>query len=273
LFQHVQISFTDLSEWMPMLKIAQLSDPHLGPNPEFELGGVCTLESFRTVLAEVRKQQPDLIVVSGDISAEPDLFAYQQFFDSFDFSQPPMVWLPGNHDSLELIARAPKQMPYRKRFVFNGWQLLLLNSSIEDQPQGVLPQRDLEMTRQSLEECHLPTAIFLHHPVMPVGSRWLDKQRVANAEELEAIVQQFDHVKGVFCGHVHQAYSEWRDGRLYASAPSTCVQFLPNSDDFALSNQNPGYLMHRFSRTGKIHSQVHRVHLANFSIDTRCVGY
>ncbi len=40
------------------------------------------------------------------------------------------------------------------------------------------------------------------------------------------------------------------------STPSTCAQFLPNSDDFALDSRPPGYRWLELSSDGSISTRV-----------------
>ena len=40
------------------------------------------------------------------------------------------------------------------------------------------------------------------------------------------------------------------------SSPSTCAQFLPNSDDFALDVRSPGYRWLELSDNGAMHTKV-----------------
>jgi Icc protein len=42
-------------------------------------------------------------------------------------------------------------------------------------------------------------------------------------------------------GHVHQPYDAEHDGIRVVGTPSTCSQFKPGSDDFALDNRPPAY--------------------------------
>ena len=42
-------------------------------------------------------------------------------------------------------------------------------------------------------------------------------------------------------GHVHQALDEMRDGLRVIATPSTCSQFKPLSDDFAVDDAPPAW--------------------------------
>ena len=256
-----------------MLKLAQISDPHIGAYPDFMLAGVNTLQSFHTVLSDAVKSSPDLIVVSGDIAASPNLYAYEQFFQSFERISIPMVWLPGNHDALDVIARCPAASLFRKQFIYKGWQFVLLDSALQDQPGGHLAEIELTFLRTQLSQNPLPTVVFLHHHTYEVGSPWLDEQMVDNSAEFLDVIREHPNVRGVYSGHIHQSIEKTIYGCQFVSAPSTCVQFATNSEKFAISEDYPGYLLHQLSESGTIRTQTVRVRLPQFDIDTRCVGY
>jgi len=55
---------------------------------------------------------------------------------------------------------------------------------------------------------------------------------------------------------VHQASDRRRKGVRLMSTPSTCSQFRPNSDDFALDSRSPGYRWLNLSASGAIETEV-----------------
>ena len=48
-------------------------------------------------------------------------------------------------------------------------------------------------------------------------------------------------MRGLLFGHVHQALDQTHRGIRVLGTPSTCRQFLPDSDDFALDDRPPAY--------------------------------
>ena len=92
-----------------------------------------------------------------------------------------------------------------------------------------------------------------------MNSRWLDGIGLANAEDFWRIVDSHPHVKAVVWGHVHQVYESERGGvRLFAT-PSTCAQFLPASDRYALDPRPPAYRSFELHDDGTLESLVHWV--------------
>jgi Icc protein len=101
--------------------------------------------------------------------------------------------------------------------------------------------------------------ICMHHHPVPMGSHWLDRIGVANANEFWRLVDDFPHVRAVVWGHVHQRLDGRRgDVRLFAT-PSTGAQFLPASDTYAIDTRPPAYRSFRLHPDGRIDSNTHWV--------------
>jgi Icc protein len=63
-------------------------------------------------------------------------------------------------------------------------------------------------------------------------------------------------VRAVITGHVHQHCDAlWGQLPVY-STPSSCVQFKQHSEDFALSEQPPGYRWLDLHSDGTVHTGV-----------------
>jgi Icc protein len=66
-------------------------------------------------------------------------------------------------------------------------------------------------------------------------------------------------VRGVLFGHVHQALdTHWQGVRMIAT-PSTCSQFKPLSDDFAVDNEPPAWRTLALHADGRLDTQLRRV--------------
>ena len=115
--------------------------------------------------------------------------------------------------------------------------------------------------------------IFLHHPPLPFGSAWLDQSRLINGDALFNIVDKYSQVQGILCGHAHQAYETHREGVSILSAPSTCIQFLPHSQKFALDTLAPGYRWLELHSDGTFKTGVERVKDFESTVDFTAGGY
>ncbi len=64
------------------------------------------------------------------------------------------------------------------------------------------------------------------------------------------------NVRAVLWGHVHQHFEGERNGVRLMSTPSTCAQFLPRSDGFAIDRRPPGYRWLELRDDGTIATDV-----------------
>lgn len=228
----------------PVYRLLQFSDLHLFADPDGEMRGVCTLDTLKATLAEARRRHwpPDLILVTGDIAQDESRGAYQLFRDCFADLGAPVVCLPGNHDDPaymeELLSEPPFQ--YCGTVALGNWQLPMLATHCPGDAGGHLDSRQLDSLSAALKAANdKHVLICLHHHPVSSGSRWLDTVALRNAAQLWDVVEQHEQVRGLLWGHVHQAYENRRDGLLLLATPSTCRQFLPRVDNFALDKDRP----------------------------------
>ncbi len=256
------------------MRIIQLTDTHLGRDEEFILAGLNTRRSLGDVLTEIRQlQQPsDLVAVTGDIAANAESGAYRQFSKILSAQAAPYAWLPGNHDDFSLMKDLITQ-PFRPVVETEHWQLLFLNTAVPDQVGGYLAANELELIQSRLAEGSKHIALFMHHPPVDVGCKWLDAQQVSNHQSLAQQVAASGRVKGIFTGHVHQSGEHQWHGCKVFTTPSTCVQFSPNSDEFSLCANPPGYRIIQLLDDGRIETRVHYLASGGKKVDRECVGY
>ena len=116
----------------------------------------------------------------------------------------------------------------------------------------------------------------LHHQPIPIGCDWLDEQRLADSDRLLSLLSRESRMLAVLWGHVHQAFNGL-DARLpgvqLLSAPSTCVQFAPNSEGFKLDQVAPGYRWLDLHPNGHIETAVSRLDGIDLAVDYASKGY
>jgi len=227
-------------------RTVQITDPHLHAHKDARMRGVNTCNSLEAVLSRLTdgKRSPDAIVATGDLVQDETRGGYLRFERMLKPLNTPVYCIPGNHDEpvlMQEILNAPP-FQYCGEADFGAWRAFFLNSHASNDDGGQLTTEQLEDLDQGLSNCEDRHAIiYLHHHPIDMGSRWLDGVGLRHNRDLLKLVFQHRHVKAVVWGHVHQASDHFRDGVRFLSTPSTCSQFLPNSDDFALDTRPPGY--------------------------------
>ena len=228
----------------PVYRLLQFTDVHLFADPDGEMRGVRTLDTLKATLAEARRQHwpPDLVIVTGDIAQDESRGAYRLFRDCFADLGAPVLCLPGNHDNPGYMRELLTEPPFQCCGTANigDWLLTMLCTHRPGDAGGYLDADELDRLSAELTASNgKHVLICLHHHPVSSGSRWLDTVALRNAAELWDIVEQHEQVRCLLWGHVHQAHEERRDGRLLLATPSTCRQFLPGSDKFALDTERP----------------------------------
>lgn len=246
---------------MTPLAVAQISDAHLFADVAQTLMNVPTARSLQVVLEQVKAVQPDLILLTGDLSQDETPESYQQLQNLCRSLAAPIYWLPGNHDIPALMQQCLKEAPFssQKSFQQNGWNFVLLDSTLPRCVYGELDATDLGGLEQQLQAIDRPTLIALHHPPLAIGSSWMDSIGLKNPQALFAVLQRYPQVKLVLFGHIHQAFDQLHQGVRYLGTPSTCVQFQPQRNEMAIDTLAPGFRLLHLYPDGTFTTQIRRV--------------
>lgn len=248
-------------------RILQVTDCHLLADPAGRLLGVDTGASLTAVLSQACAQlTPDLLLVTGDVCHDGLPETYERFAQLVrEQYQGPVFSLPGNHDGGATLARVFGRQGFAvvhdalAEREISGWRLLGLDSHQDDQPEAELTDERWQALQDALRERETPTILALHHPLLPIGAPWLDKDCVPRGPALLEWLATQSSVRGVFFGHVHQAIdAQYRQLKLWGT-PSTCFQFAPGSERFTVDQRQPGYRWITLSDHGQIRTQVERL--------------
>jgi len=260
------------------VKLLQITDTHLFSDPEKDLLGIKTVNSYAAVIKHAAKYagQCAAVLCTGDLSQDHTAQSYSYFSERIKSLNMPCYWLPGNHDMQEIMLPSLLQegLSEAKQLVSEHWQIILLDSQVSGVPYGYLSESQLSFLEQKLKQYpDKHTLISVHHHILPVNSAWLDEHILKNNALFIELISTFDNVKAVLSGHVHQAFDVEIKGVRYLTSPSTCVQFKPRSDDFAVDDEAPGYRYLTLHKTGELSTQVERIDNSEFVIDKNASGY
>ncbi len=261
------------------MRIIQISDLHLFADPKQKLLGLNTADSLRAVV-DLVKQTPKpihLILLTGDLSQDNSPASYQHIIDQFKDFACPIYWTSGNHDAPDIIPTVfNRSVNFKedKAIICGDWQFILLNSHYSKHVEGLLGRTELSrLDRYLTQNPDHHTMVFLHHPPVEINCEWLDPLMLKNANDLFDVVDQYTNVRGIFCGHIHQEFETQRQGVPIMSVPSTCIQFLPESECFAIDEKAPGYRWFDLLPNGSFKTGVERVKNFNLDFDRKATGY
>lgn len=261
----------------PSLLVAQITDTHLFADQNNALIGLPTAASFQSVLAKIQTlhPQPDVLLLTGDLSQDETAESYQQVKAQVTSLNIPTYWLPGNHDRPLLMQQILQGncISSENQLELGGWNFLLLDSSVPGTVHGQLSNQSVAWLEQQLQaRPNHPTLVALHHPPVAIGSTWMDQINLHNADALFAVLERHDQVKLVLFGHIHQEFDHQRRGIRYLGTPSTCVQFKPESKEFAVDERSPGFRLLTLYPNGDFSTRIERV-TCEHSFDLAATGY
>ena len=250
-----------VADGVDTLSLVQVTDTHLTGTEAGCLLGMNTARSARGVVdAALAAESADCILVTGDIAADGQPEAYGQLEVLLGTSVP-SLWLPGNHD--DVSCHKDRYAPNMKRRLrAKYWDVVMLETQVEGEVGGVLSTTELAALRSAVDDARLANKALLvatHHPLRRLESAWLDEQSVKNASEALDILKPIADQTAVISGHVHQESDELINGVRMMTTPSTCVQFAPGSQDFALDSKDPGYRRLVLHPNARIETQVVRI--------------
>ena len=141
-----------------------------------------------------------------------------------------------------------------------AWRMIFLSTFGEGEVGGALGEGELSRMAATLGNYPREHALIcMHHPPLPMGSAWLDTPGLRRADAFLRIVRRHANVRAVLWGHVHQASDRILGGVRFLSAPSTCSQFLPQSDEFKIDSRPPGMRWLNLEPDGGLATEVVRV--------------
>lgn len=259
--------------------LVQITDTHLFSDSEGALLGVNTLNSFTAVVNDILNSCVDFhsIIMTGDVSQDHTDASYVRFEQGILPLEKDCYWLPGNHDfKPSMYSVYPSSQIQEETYVQVGknWQIILLDSQAEGSPHGYLSDEQLAYLDSKLQQNpDRFSLVLLHHHPLLVGSKWLDTHCLHNSEAFWEVIHSHQNVNCILCGHVHQDFHQQHQGVDVITSPSTCIQFKPNSDEFALEQVSPGWRTLTLKANGSIETQVYRLADEAFLPDFDAEGY
>jgi Icc protein len=251
-----------------VVRLLHLTDFHIFSDPHGLIKGICSNDSLCAVLAHAQQHYPesDAVILGGDLAQDEAEDTYQRLAAMLaSWTTSPFMVTPGNHANLPALQRAlipalKEVSAYSDCLELSAWQVIALNSHEQGSVAGQLADAELarlESVLSNSADKHILVAI--HHPPVPVGSRWMDAIGLKNWDSFWAVIDRFPQVRGVICGHIHQQFDAMRGSVRILGTPSTCVQFVPGQDVFCLDDKSPGYRWLELMPDGSIRTGVERI--------------
>ena len=239
------------------MRVLHLTDPHLFADLSGELRGTVTADSLQRVLdhytmADWRAQR---VLVTGDLIQDDTADAYARFRELMLPLKLRVHCVPGNHDVRDLMRAACCRPPfsYCAYEEIGDWLLVGIDSCVRGHAGGEVSKEELDRLSDIVVRSPARhVLVALHHPPVPMGSRWLDSVSLRNGDEVLERLRTLRRVRATIFGHVHQEY----DGIRILATPSTCRQFKPRSDEFAVDDKPPAYRRIELRKDGSVDTEL-----------------
>lgn len=247
-------------------RIVQITDCHLFAEREHTLRGLATWPRFEAIVECVRSQlaDADLLVLTGDMAHDERAATYATMARQLAAWGERVRVIPGNHDDRSLlhasfatgVAGLHGRVAFHVRW--HDWQVIGLDSQRPGALAGSLGPVQLDWLRSQLQQHEVPTIVFVHHPPVSVGSAWLDKIGLDDAAKLAELLQEFQHVRLIGCGHIHQELAASLGEAVVFATPAVGPQFRPRVEELEIEPAPPACRVFELRAGGMWSTQVLR---------------
>lgn len=187
--------------------IAQVSDIHASSENDH-------LQLFERVLTWLADLQPDILVLTGDLTDGGWREGYQQIAERLERQNYPSLILPGNSDDRRLMqmiwARpgwCPDALTPALHFSHDmgGLRLIGLDSTVDRQDYGSVNGHLEWLDKQLNDAGNSPALLFMHHHVFESGIPTLDESMCRGIDLLETLIKNAPaRLLAIAAGHVHR---------------------------------------------------------------------
>jgi 3',5'-cyclic AMP phosphodiesterase CpdA len=263
--------------------IAQITDMHVKAQGEMLAPG---LDSYAGLAATLRRiagldPQPDLLVATGDLTADGKPEEYDALRDLLSGLAMPYLLLPGNHDIRENLRDAFPDQPWEDgRFLLyavDDWpvRIVALDSAVAGKPQGEMCAGRCRWLDKTLSgQPDKPTIVMLHHPPFVTGIAYMDAMGLNDSSGLAEVIARHKQVIRVLCGHIHRPIQTMFAGTAASVAPATSFQVGLKLDDYEgilLTKEPPAFQLHRWTPDGGLIS--HTAYVEEYGYWVRPASY
>lgn len=235
-----------------MPEIIHISDTHIGPTRDHDIRGANAYDRTEALVEAINALPfvPDFIVHTGDVANDPDPAAYALAAEVLSGLPVPVYYATGNHDDVAMMLDGLEFGPRQSLLPESSGRLcyriggpaaeklecFVVDGKVppEEGAHGFVSEDQIEALLAEVSG-EKPVAVFLHYPLTPIGSKWIDTHLLArNGAEFQRRLadKAGGNLRGIFSGHLHRGVQLYRDGVLQSGVSSPACEFSagPNDD-------------------------------------------
>jgi 3',5'-cyclic AMP phosphodiesterase CpdA len=217
-------------------KIAQISDIHFGEKNFSQ-------HLKNNLLNQLKEENPDLIIVSGDLTTEGYVHEYEQAAEFVDElrSITSTYTIPGNHDARNVgLIHFEKLIGHRKFTHVDksgGFAIFGLDSSEPDINDGQIGIDQLNWLRKEMEKLpnDLCKIVTFHHHLLPIPQTGRERNILLDSGDLLRVFSECG-VDFVLNGHKHVP-NVWMIEKMVVLNSGTATTRKLRGNTFASHNQ------------------------------------
>ena len=207
------------------LRIAQISDIHFG-------GGLSLpTETMDRVAEDVRRMEPDVVAVVGDLTTTGYEWEYEEAAAWLAGLEFPQIVIPGNHDGRNVGQvhfrrffgdpfsrfRAAFDPERAERLRAGGFTIVALDSSEPDLDEGRVGEERYSWIRDQLDEPDDIKIVAVHHHLISIPGTGRERNIVHDAGDLLLTLTRMD-VDLILSGHKHVPFFWGLNGMLLCNS-------------------------------------------------------
>lgn len=200
-------------------KIAHISDLHVG-SPFF------IPHMLERVILELNELQPDVVVVSGDITEsgfKSEYVAASGFLSQLQC--PRVLVMPGNHDSRNVgyVHFEDAFGSLDSRLEFGPFSILCLDSSEPDLDEGHIGREKYSLLSETFKNQDKIRIVAFHHHLLPIPGTGRERNVLVDAGDfLKVLIENGVHL--VLLGHRHVPNVWEIEGMYVINAGTACTR-------------------------------------------------
>ncbi|MBE6508185.1 MAG: metallophosphoesterase [Methanobrevibacter sp.] len=203
-----------------MTLIAHISDLHISKSDFDE-------EVFMQAVSEINHLQPDMIILTGDITGNGYYVEFQQATKYLELFEAPLFAVPGNHDARNLGYQTFEELIGEKSWKLtmdDNFTVIGLDSSSPDENRGHVGSPQHMWLEHQLDECVINenfSIVSLHHHVISIPQTGRERNVLSDAGDILKTLTTHE-VDLVMSGHKHVP-NIWKiNNTLIVNAGSLC---------------------------------------------------
>jgi len=234
-----------------VLEVIHISDTHFGPDRRDTIRGANACERSIALVAAINALPftPDFVMHTGDVVNDPHPDAYALAAEVLSVLKAPVYFVTGNHDDVPmmratltfgphrlLIPESDEQLCYRLNGGKNdGVEFFVVDGRVpqEEGSHGLLTANQIDAVLGEISG-KKPVAVFLHYPLSPIGSPWIDEYLLlTNGSQFrDAVAEKAGpQLRGIFSGHLHRGLHIFSGGVMQSGVSSPACEFAASTGE------------------------------------------